>query len=57
MKAYNTLDLLRRTFKTNNVQVKKQLYVYLTSAVTVIINIYIIVHNFGDHRLSKIFKS
>ena len=29
MKAYNTFGLLRRTFKTNNVQVTKQLYISL----------------------------
>lgn len=28
-KVYNTLGLLRRTFKTNNTQVKKQLYISL----------------------------
>ena len=36
-KAYNTLGLLHRTFKTNNIQAKKHLYISLVRSHAVII--------------------
>jgi len=45
-KAYKSLGLIRRTFKTNNISVKKHLYVSMICCT---------VHNYGDQDIFKTY--